>query len=896
MSQGGQAVTNLSSSYSSNNNRRSCSPTLHDLPDEVISKICSYFFAQPLCISYPFPALSCISCSDFTSLISLIHTNRKLRDLIRNNVDLWSQCLFRYPCFFNNNLKMLKHIMIRCDQEFANLEVPSFEQCKANDSFDTYKRDSSKIDDEKAFNYVLGKSMNEEGSDTTCHHHHYSCESQLLDFYADFVNVFCETQNMDIHFEGIIPLPEMLYKHSPPSDFMLKKYCERFSNIQYLTFTDHRDRVDCDYWFNREMGYSKKLWWYHLQGILVSYYEFRALQSASFLKPKHSWISRLKPKKQSALKYLQHSISLGVGKSHVLLKELQDFERDHPNIKITSTIFGSDVQCFSVLSNYLKRVTLTLKEAREEPITLKNIKLSNLSWLDIHYEPKTCPLLQIVFEDVNAPILDRLSSKQCNLTVVMTSADTYFPTLHSLILQQCKFSKPFWIDAHCDSLETLDLTFDSSNNTDLLDYYFNNSFKNLREVTIDYGSRTVELSDVHTLKRVRVRGVDVFEATNCGKADFNFHSMRKRISIHQKHLEDIYINALPECIITISAQECSTLVLQQHSSSGITLSHLQHSMNIEKISKLTMYMTISNELDQEITLSLMPNASVIEKLDWSCYTSGSQDNLSLLLKFIQRFNFLKKLRLSNSHFNMLNNLIERLKTFDLPYLIEEIEYDGSSWFNGSSCYYTLNIPFSKDMQPLQTENSIASILSHPFLVRNDFMRGVNDQTSHISSSSLKNLNIYGSSDDPLFFTSSELPKLQFGDLPSLQTLKISQLKILDDLPTMNVLKELTISKCQQVKIDLSSFPFLHQFSAENCRNLSICCLDVNYGSKLKFMKIKNILELHVQLIAPEMLQQVRELVIVKIQSTTSNSIINVSKMSPPFLAILHLHETNIVRQ
>ncbi|KAF0983911.1 hypothetical protein FDP41_007826 [Naegleria fowleri] len=870
--------------------------TLYNLPDEVISKICSYFFAKPLCISYPFPALSCISCSDFTSLISLIHTNRKLRDLIRNNVDLWSQCLFRYPCFFNNNLKMLKHMMIKCEKKFSNLQVPSFEKCKTIESFDTFKRDNYISDDDKDFNYVIGKTKKDEDSDTdtkTCQDHHYcACESQFLDYYADFVNVFCNTQNIDIHFEGIVPLPELLYKTSPPSDFMLKKYCERFPNIQYLTFTDHRERVECNYWFHREMNFSKNLWWYNLQGILVGYYEFRALKSASFLKPNQNWLPLFKPKKESALKYLQHSISLGNGKSHILLKELQDFERDHPNIKVTSTVFGSDIQCFSVIYNYLKRVSLTIGDVTEEVCSLKNIKLLNLSWLDIIYKPNTSVSpLQIVFDNVNAPMLERFNCEQCSLTVIDTQC---FPRLNSLTLHQCKFSKQFWIDSHCDSLEKLNLHFDSGV-TELSDYYFNKCFKNFEELTIENGAKIIELCDIHTLKHVRVTGVDVFDANNCGKSEFDFQKVKLRTSISQQHIDKIYLCSSQECVITISATECEQLNLSYYVSSTSSSSNI-HSVNIEKISTLMINMNTRNHSDIETAFSMIPSSSVVENLEWSCYNSSSKDSVSLLLECLQRFKSLRNLKLSNSNFKILHNLIEQLKTLCLPYHIENIEYSGSFWSNGSSCYFSLSIPFSNEMQSLLTHNddSISSIMNHPYLIKNDFMRGVYDQECHIiTSASLKNLNVYGSGNEPQYFT--ELPQIQFGDLPNLQTLKLAHLKVVERLPAMNLLTELKISKCQEVSINLSAFPSLRQCIIENCKNLSISCID-NYKSKLKFLQIKNIQELNAQLSAPEMLQPVRELVIIKIKTITSNSIINVSNMRPPFLAVLHLDEKNIVRQ
>ena len=94
--------------------------TLTDLPEEVLATIFTNFMEKPHCICCPFPSLSCISCSDYTSLISLLHTSKKLREMIRNNNYLWSRCLFSLPCFLNVNLRPCQKIislsLMRCCQ------------------------------------------------------------------------------------------------------------------------------------------------------------------------------------------------------------------------------------------------------------------------------------------------------------------------------------------------------------------------------------------------------------------------------------------------------------------------------------------------------------------------------------------------------------------------------------------------------------------------------------------------------------------------------------------------------------------------------------------------------------------------------------------------------------
>ncbi|EFC37284.1 predicted protein [Naegleria gruberi] len=860
---------------------------LYDLSEDLISQICDYFFAKPLVICYPFPALSCISCSDYTSLISLVHTNRKLRDLVRNNTDLWSRCLFRFPCFLDCNLKLCKKLVMRCDENYANLKLPTFESY-SKQKVDYYMGEVSycpPIDDDSTLETIKEGKVPSTSTFIAQEkknkiHHYSSCELELLDSYSEFVNVLCDTDSMDIYFEGFNPLPLELHKRKE-THLTIGRYHEKFPHIRCASFRSQSNYVDCNYWFNSEIDFEKKNWWHEMEGIVVSYSSFFSLQDVL----KRNLISKFTSEKKNEMKRVNMSINLGEGKSNVLLKNISNFVQSCPNIQVTTTVFAIETQCFSVLYQYLKRVSVTLKSAPEETIVLKDISLPHLKWLDFHgkYQEELNPTMQtlklhhIKFDNVDAPILSYFELEHFELSV---ENQKLFPKLQTLELKYSKFRKDFLIDKHYDSLENLNVRSCVEDYNQKLDLYFDSKFHKLEVLKVSE-ARNIQALDLPKLDDVDISSSLSFHAKDCKLDRCNFNSVTESINIEQSShpiSTSFYMYRNPQ-FLSLSSPSCKSLsifILQitDQSICEINVGEINHfSVQIHSISLLT--------INDPNNFLIFPYSSNIDNLDLSI-SNSNKNLLDLLVNNLKQVSTIRKIKFSNMSSDIWNQILSSISGKAQEY--EVVEYINS---DGLYMYCTRKLSNLSCEQTSNVTEKVNAILSNPgLMIASLTVYPEMKIPPPVESATLNSLTIMTNGNQKLINFPIDLQKLS-----NLETLNISQQTIFSNNATC-ILKSLTISSSQTVELDMALLPLLTNLKIETCYNLKLHYTKEIDNSKLNLIHINLIDTFNVEFPCWS-LSSVKELCITKIKKTTLNTLIDSTRAKCLKVKMIHLPDKHV---
>ena len=896
------------------------STRLDQVPEEIITSICSYFFAEPLLIVPPYPPLSCITCSDYKTIISLLHVNSKLRNLIRNNTDLWSSCLFRYPCFLNGSgpIKTEGKFLLRCAKEFANVSLPNYKKFTAKKSnFRMYSKEKeNEVDEDEELDEVSGtkivKMEEEEEREPTeqeienedhckcSKYHFYSNEEQLLDLYSQFVNLFCDTSNMTIYLEGVGPLPSSIYKQKPADpQFMLRKYIQYFPHVRCVSLAYQRDYVESKYWFNGCAKFSAELMWNDLEGVYFNSSDEMDNINEMFDEKKSTLqkITSFFGKKETqtvdtgALKRVNFSMNLLTGKSHLIYDYLEEMTQTYPNIDFYCTIFASDVNSLKGIGKYLKRLTLTVDEASENAVTFNNLKLPNLSWLDLSFsktpyysidESKPPILQKIVFEDVEAPLLSHLSFYCCE---VDTSNQKlyHFKSLEKFTFKKTTIDKNFWFNRHANTLKTVEIY----NHKDPNDYTFDDQFVKLNSITTT-GVHGIYLHGLRKLSRVNTSKGDTLELRNCPSlSQVTFYEIQSSVIIdHSGYSAEViscYSNAPPNLMIQTSY--CKTLTLPI---TGGETSYWE--VSVKRVTEMRIQISSSFNMGISQNVVLIHPGTEIETLELNgTVTQTKQGEIESVLR--QNINNAKSITkfflnmIGTLHSPALFMVRDRIQELGL----ETIEISVSvSGVTGASVTPKTRLSLSQEGAFNEAINvpglKIEELFSCPHLFSLSLWlyRTEKFDLPKVQSSSLKDFTMNGSNREGFYHPL----ELEFSQLKQLEKIKVDYMEKLNIVALEDVvpLQDIVVTKTRQVEIDLSLLPKLKSLVIKTCGNVKLIN-SKNIPLQLVKLTIRNVHQLTLDL---SNMNQLKELSITKIRNYNPEFNVDTSHCKQLMLSIVHL--------